>query len=835
MILAMNYNEQQQTIINSVQGAYLVSAPVGTGKTTVLVGRVLSALESGIPSEAILCLTFTNKAAEEMRSRLSVKLDKTDYDNLTISTFHGFCSAFIRAEAKALGLEPDWSIIDEEDQLRLMKSAMLELTGTTESGLDTQAVYKLLDRLYQEETRDSLASAGVQIKLPDQHQRLSVSDRNLGRRYAEILAEQHLIDFNGLVLLTLRALYTDETLLAKWSQRFQLVQLDEFQDTHLSEYLVVKQLARVHKNIALIGDLDQTIYAWRGSDPEKIVKLFSDHFAPVVQLTLSVNYRSPQTLITAFGNILDSLTHRHTQSMTGAKSNTDRHIRILSAYNYAEEASMVSDRLHDLSLTNPQASCAVLVRNRFQMTDIISALTRKGIPFLTVDQYDFFRRQEIRDLLAYVKIIFNKYDLDSAYRLVERPARQIGSVTINNIRNEGLDCGLRLCDFLELKNFQLLEPFANLLKAWNSDRIIVLDTETTGFSAERDEIIQVYAREIIKGKLGAEFHRYLRPTKSVGSSYEVHKLSDEFLASDGEDAGLVMKELFDFIGSSIIVGHNVRFDRDMIIGHGSRLGLEFKLTQFYDTLDLARRLIISENYKLGHLAKLLNLATATHSADDDVEATIGLLEYLIERLKSGVAKRETLFKKYSKKFYLLANLINAWQEDALKLRPAELLLKVWSESGLAEYYQADSVLDRQSNVQLLVRLFQERDQSNQSPATALKELISFSALTKNIDFMGLEQGKVPVITIHQAKGLEFDQVFIMGLNQGRFPRYNDENIEEQKRLFYVAATRAKEELYLSYANFDQYNKPLTRSVFVDYIDPKLITHPPVPNAVRSGG
>jgi DNA helicase-2/ATP-dependent DNA helicase PcrA len=260
----------------------------------------------------------------------------------------------------------------------------------------------------------------------------------------------------------------------------------------------------------------------------------------------------------------------------------------------------------------------------------------------------------------------------------------------------------------------------------------------------------------------------------------------------------------------------------MILGNCSRRGVAITINDYYDTLDLARRLIVSENYKLGNLAKQLNLATATHSADDDVAATIGLLDYLVDKLQHDAESRKNLFKTLGKKFYLLANLISGWQKDLSDLRPAELLIKVWQESGLEEYYQSEIDIKRQENFKLLHRLFKERDQKEKTAKTALRDLINFSVLSRDIDFLGLDQGKVPVITIHQSKGLEFDHVFLVGMNQGTFPRYREDQLEEQKRLFYVALTRAKEYLYLSYSNFDPYNKPLMRSMFLDYIDNKYI-------------
>ncbi|MBU4432611.1 UvrD-helicase domain-containing protein, partial [Patescibacteria group bacterium] len=259
----MNFNKNQQEIIDNINGAYLISAPVGTGKTTVLTERIIKALDSGVKPEEVLCLTFTNRAAEEMRARIKKRIgEKGVFEQLFIGTFHAFCVYFIKAEAKQIGVGADFVILDEDEQFEIFKNILdkkenVMLLGKNEK----RETLDLIERIYKRRLARLEIMIGCQVPAVEEDRNLD----ELEQMYIQELENQNAFDFNELVLLTLRSLYFDIRLKNKWAQKFKLIQLDEFQDTHLSEYLVIKELAKQHKNVALIGDLDQTIYSWRGS------------------------------------------------------------------------------------------------------------------------------------------------------------------------------------------------------------------------------------------------------------------------------------------------------------------------------------------------------------------------------------------------------------------------------------------------------------------------------------------------------------------------------------------------------------------------------------------
>lgn len=818
----MEFNEQQKKIINNIYGAFLISAPVGTGKTTVLTERVAVALEQGIKPEEILCLTFTNRAAEEMQQRIRRRIKKKEaMDAMTIKTFHGFCAYFIKAEAKRIGINSDFVIFDDDEQAEIIGKILEDYPGVIAGGQgEKRQIGDLIEKLYK--YRLNKLEREIGCDLPEE--RLDKALVEINEKYLNVLKSQNALDFNELVLLTLKSLYLDQELKNKWAKRYKFIQLDEFQDTHLSEYLVVKELGKIHKNVSFIGDLDQTIYGWRGSEPFFIVDLVKKHFAPVEEMHLEINYRFNKYISAAVKSFLGSFKKSSTKNMEcfDESIGDEKCVEVFAGRNLNEEVGRIIENIKNLRAGEPEAKIAVLLRTNPAISRVADVFSKNNIAHVTVDKYDFFRRQEVKDVYAYLKIIFNKFDLESAYRLVQRPARNIGPATVNAILEEGAPIGLKVSDFLSFKNYNYLEPFANLISKWNAGRIVVLDTETTGTNVLKDEIIQIYAIEVINGQAGKDFHFYLKNTIAVGTSAEVHGITDEFLREKGREPAEVLKELKDFINNDIVSGHNINFDLSILAENYKRKGIDIEFKEYYDTLDIAKRLLDSENYKLNTLAKLLGLSAATHDAKDDVLATVGLLGVLTNKLKARHLDRVDLFSRHSKKFIQLSALIDSWQKVAREKRPAEALQFIWQDSGLKDFYGADKDKERRfKSIETLIEIFQEKDDPERPADIVLRELIQFASLVRDINFLGLEKGKVPIVTVHQVKGLEFDYVFIAGVNEFRFPIYKSD-LEEEKRLFYVALTRARKKIFISYSNFDDYGKPMGKSPFISYIDEKYV-------------
>ncbi len=813
----MDFNQEQKEIIDSVFGVYLLSAPVGTGKTTVLTERVIKALENGVKPEEILCLTFTNRAAEEMSDRIRARVGKKEVSDLiTTKTFHGWCAYFLKAEAKEIGLSRDFAIFEEEEQREVMRQILSkhpEFPINEEK--EGREISELIERIYDWELLNLKKQIGVKIEEKDLDKTVSA----IAVEYRQTLSDQHALDFNELVLLTLRALYLNENIRKKWQDKYRFVQLDEFQDTHLSEYLVVKELIKNHKNAAFIGDLDQTIYSWRGSQPFFLKKLIQSHFPEFKEMSLTTNYRFNPNVLSAVKSFLGSFIKPETKELKTLKSDdvVEPAVSVFGAHNFNEEMSYVIDRIEKVKKDNPDERSVVIARANYLINRAAEVFEQKGVAHITVDKYEFFRRQEVKDVYAYLKIIFNRFDLEASYRLVKRPPRNIGATTMKNIIDQG-SCGLKVSDFLNFRNYKYPEPFFDLANRFAKGRVVVLDTETTGTDPFRDDIIQVFAAEVINGQVGRRFHHYMKNDVPVGFSESVHGISDEFLKEQGEEPAKILQELKEFLADSPPIGHNVNFDLAMIRENGKRRGVDFEFKEYYDTLDLSRRLVDSPNYRLGTLSEMFGLASATHDARDDVDATIGLLGVLVRMLSKGAPQRMTLWQEHSGKFLKLATLIDSWQKIVEHLRPAAVLEKIWEESGLREYYDNDDEADRRrKSVKELKDVFEEKDDSAKRAEASLRELIHYAALVKDINFIGLEKGKVPIVTAHQVKGLEFDHVFVIGANERTFPNYRSD-LEEERRLFYVALTRAKKKIYLTYSKFSDYGSPQAASRFIDCID-----------------
>jgi len=819
----MNFNKEQQSIIESIKGVFLISAPVGTGKTTVLTERVFQALKSGIKPEEILCLTFTNRAAEEMLERIRERVDdKQVFEKITIKTFHGFCAYFIKQESKRLNVNSDFTIFEDEEQIEVLKSVLENHPDYyINKEKEIKEIRALIEKIYKYRIKKMELSIGLKISEIE----IDKEEKEIAEEYMEALADQNAMDFDELVITTIKGLYLDEELKNKWSLMYKFIQLDEFQDTHLSEYLVVKQLAREYKNISFIGDLDQTIYSWRGSEPYFIVRLIKSHFPKMQEKHLKVNYRFNPSILGAVKSFLRSFEKSNTKELNShdTSSGTQKCIDVFSGYNFFEEISWVIENVQNIHEQDSNAKIVVLSRANYVIKKTANIFLQKGVSHITVDKYEFFRRQEIKDIYAYLKLIFNRFDLESSYRLVKRPPRKIGPVTIKNIREEGNSIALKVSDFLNFYYYRYPEPFANIINQWRKGRIVVLDTETTGVNTLEDEIIQIFAIEIIDGKKGREFYYFLKNTIPVGNSEKVHHISDEHLKKEGRNPKEVLEELKQFINDDVVVGHNVNFDLNMIYENGKRHSVDFDFKEYYDTLDMARRLVTDViNHKLGTLVKRFDLTVATHDARDDVLATVDLLDVLLSMLRKNQTKRINLFKKYSAKFINIATSIDKWQKMAKTKRPKDLMLQVWKESGLEEYYsKQDDSIDRIKSINELGDIFEKKDDSEKRSEVSLRELITYASLVKDINFLGLEQGKIPIVTAHQVKGLEFDYVFIIGVNNFSFPIYKAD-IEEEKRLFYVAMTRAKRKIFISYSRFKENNMPMQKSKFIDYIDSKYI-------------
>jgi DNA helicase II / ATP-dependent DNA helicase PcrA len=811
-------NTEQERIVSHLRGPLLVIAPVGTGKTRVLAERVVKAVQNGILAKRVLCLTFTNRAAQEMRARL----EQYSFDaarQATVKTFHALCAHLLHLEARQIGLPADFVIYDDMDCQELVKD-IFQIPNER----DVKDMMWQLENCKVGAAQDQLFLNGPkkQLFMPLGYAHLA----ELAMKYQEALHQRHALDFADLIYMTRAMMAERLDIRNRWEERFDFVQVDEVQDTQITEYEIVQLLACRCRNIALIGDVDQTIYGWRGSEPDAVLMQYRADFDPV-EYSLLYNYRATRTLLSAADSFASSFHHRYTKIIPARECENGVPIKVHQAQSEQLEGAWIASQIESMARGIHNFAyhrVAVLTRTNRRSQVVSAALKRRDIPHVTVEQYEFFRRQEIKDSLAYLHLVLNPFDTSALLRALLRPAHGIGDVTINKIMEDGEPYGLRLTDMIQPRTIASGDPYGDLLNAYNTGEIVVFDTETTGLSIEHDEIVELAGIRLKAGKPILKFQAFLKNTLPVGDSENVHHISDAFLAKNGRPASQVMQEFQQFCQGGLLVGHNVSYDIKMLAAHTRRLGLDVRSQPWADTWDIAHRFLQTHSYRLESLVEEYHLpASPTHRALDDVLATIELLNMLIPKISAHSEQRRVLVNRYGKAFVQLSQQVETWTRSMQRERPPTLLDQVLHESGLRDYYSKEP--QRLGNLGELERIFRERDQVAQHPETALRALVEFTALSKNVDHLSANDNRLPVITIHQAKGLEFDTVFLAGATEGEMPDYrcnSDEKLEEEKHVFYVGMTRARRQLLISAHTYNDRGWHRDRSSFIDEIDPTCL-------------
>lgn len=845
--MSITFNKKQQQVINELNQNILLSAGAGTGKTNVLSYRVANILNKNrANADEILCLTFTNKACRELKNRITSQLDFETANKITIRTIHGFAYQVITTTAKkAQTIFKEFVIFDDEDQKTLIRQTIANFPKAR--ALDIQYIVNCIEQLKQERALKHIYTKDIEDDYTTiYHQHLKFNKTfnqqqndnltkffqfdglNIIINYELALQQMHGLDYKDLIANAYR-LFQDENICSSWRKRYKYIMIDEMQDTSSFEYTMLENLFPAN-NIMLCGDEFQTIYEWRGSNPQKILTAFTEKYSPLI-INFNENYRSTRLLLEMAYNTLINLFHKETISHSYAKnllsksSELGHKIELKQANSLANEAQWIFQNIVNLlPLVKTPTQIAILVRQNNYLQNLTLHLNylaniynqknqETPIHFIQIDNIRFFKRQEIKDVLSIMKYLINPNDYLSLQRILINLIPNIGIRTIKQISSaEYLQNGLRLSDFINA-NFQNpnYEPFSDLISAYLSKDIIVFDIEGTGTDIFADNIIQLSAIKIRKGKKIAEFNCYLKSDKPVGDSEKVHHISDEYLQTHGENPKLVLQEFCQFIQDAIITGHNIR-GYDMDIFNQNLLKHNLKPVDFsninFDTLDLVRRFYPNlPNHKLEFLSNHFQFETkSNHNSLDDVFATWELLHKLLEdKIIPTAKKRSELINKQKNKFIHVAQIFQKLHNilnDNLLLE--NLIAQIVEEFNLVNIYKANATQDgavRLENIRNLFRLAKAELNSHRG-TNGIKELLQYASLSNtDLDALTSSHPKIPIITIHQAKGLEFDYEFLAGMNDDIFPSYfstrNGSITEEEKRLFYVAITRAKKALFLS--------------------------------------
>lgn len=617
-------NKEQKEAVLKTDGALLVLAGAGSGKTRVLTTRIAYLIEDKkVSPYEILAITFTNKAAKEMKDRL-IKLIGEVAKNIQVSTFHSFGLKIVRENCEFLGYDHNFVILDSDDTLTVIKRILKELN--------------LDPKIYNPTAiKNKISGCKNELITPDGYERFAVSEYEkvvleVYRRYSKTLKRNNSLDFDDLLVLPLKLFKEHKEVLEKYQDRFRYVLIDEYQDTNEAQYLLSKMISAKYKNICVVGDPDQAIYSWRGANYKNILN-FEKDYKDSTTILLEENYRSTKNILDAANCVIKNNQGRKEKNLWSKNGDGDK-LTYYRAYDEREEAQYVIREIKKM-LTNgvKEEEIAVLYRTNAQSRILEEEFLKANLPFRVVGSFYFYARKEIKDLIAYLRLIHNEKDNVSLLRIINTPKRGIGLKTIQN----------------------LIEK------------------------ADREET-SIY--EAITNGKELEFKKIIEDLKKVSDSVTLTELVDKVL-----DASGMKKEL--------------------------------------------------ENEK-------------------SLEADIRL-----ENLEE--------FKSITKSF--------EEREGVISLE--DFLLEVSLVSDVEEYKDGHD--------------------------------------------------RISLMTVHSVKGLEFDNVFVVGLEEGIFPHMNSlmdsQQLEEERRLCYVAITRARKKLYLVNARRrvlfgkDQVN-PASR--FIQEIDSNLV-------------
>ncbi|MFQ9977737.1 3'-5' exonuclease [Clostridium cadaveris] len=838
-----NLNEEQKKVAYNLCDNLLVLSPAGTGKTKTIAARCANIIFSGIEASKIMCLTFTNKACNEMKERIRTSVG-TVGDEIYIRTFHSFCFDVIKSEArKNTDISSDFLVFDEEDSREIIKEVNLKSypSRVLETFIydikhfslsmpkEVREDYKVLVNEYFKVNLETFKEKAIRKNDPiDCLKALVNYGHILLKKYDLILKERHGMDFSDLVVKCYE-IFEDDEIAIRWRNKYKFIQVDEIQDTSLLEYSIIEKLAKGN-NLSFFGDTNQTIYGWRGSKPFHILESFKKNFLPIKEIHLTTNYRSTDTLLNASCSYLDKV--RRVYFGNGIYLDTPisyfndegEKIKYKRYRTIEEEGNAICDIIKK-DYSDSLNSVAILTRNNELNKVYSSILEKRGIPAFLVDEYKFFRRKEIKDMLAFLKLALNKYDVNSMKRISFEFVAGVGDKTIEYIeKSENKAIGIRLTDFIEKATIEYGDPYYDLTEDIDIGNVVVFDVESTGVDVNKDEIVQIAAVKLCSDGSYTVFEEFLKPSKSVGDSERVHGFSDEFLKENGCKPQEGLRKFLEFIDGTVIVGHNVQYDLSILKSQLYRLGMsDYRIKDFYDTLDMSRKLFPElPNHKLSTLSDYIGVSQLPdHNAMNDILATKDVLLHMVKRLRSTYLDRMRVMSSYRKRFLPLYEIIVKLKKDIDIKRPHEVLNDIYIQCGVDKKYKNDP--KRIENLEELYLFFKKNDNININPRDSLRNLLTITSLSNSeIDRASGGENKVPIITVHQGKGLEFQCVFIPALNEGDFPSYfskTKEEMVEECRLFYVAMTRAKSKLYLSSHEFNgKRNKKESR--FLYYIDDK---------------
>jgi DNA helicase-2/ATP-dependent DNA helicase PcrA len=727
MNLLDQLNPRQREAAETVEGPVLILAGAGSGKTRVITYRIAHLIENlNIEPDAILAVTFTNKAAAEMVERVDHLLGGRMLRKPLISTFHSFCVRVLRRDIEALkvgdsGYKKDFAIYDDADQQSMVKGIMRRL-GVDDKQLKPSAV---LGRISWAKNR-MLDPQEMYLQSADP---ITEKVAHVFEAYRKELRKANALDFDDLLLETVRLLKSSQQVRERYQRRFEYLLIDEYQDTNRPQYELIKQLAGERHNLCVVGDEDQSIYSWRGADIRNILE-FERDFPEARVIRLEQNYRSTQNILEAASAVVAHNVKRKGKTLWTARQGGSK-IGYYEAPDGENEALFAADFIANwqrkaVEEGSEDTRIAVLYRLNSQSRLMEEAMRRYQLKYQVVGGFSFYERAEIKDMISYLKLINNPQDSIALLRVINTPARGIGKTTVETIERLSLETGMSLWGALgETTERRLLPPRA--CAALKSFQELIED-----------------ARAMLLGS----FVKRVSETAADG---------DEALRGDADSRRTAEQSLPEQTAAEIASPESIADDTSFDFGFEQQGLFGNELT--------------------GELAEADAATDATDFSFGDDEST--------EANVNAAAP------------------VEGFRAPGSAASVPEVLKFLIDRTGYIKQLEEEATPDAFARIENLRELVNAAMDSRDRGET-LAEFLDHAALVSDVDTYD-PRGQITLMTLHSAKGLEFNLVFLIGMEEGLFPHsraFNDpDQMEEERRLCYVGMTRAMDQLVLSQARF----------------------------------
>ncbi len=781
-------NPQQQEGIVSVDGPVLLLAGAGSGKTRVITHRIAYLIqERGVSPDAILAVTFTNKAAKEMEERVSKILGQTTLARPTLATFHSFCVRVLRRDIEALrtngkGLTRTFAIYDETDQQAVVKSALKRL------GIDDK----------QLKPRVALGRISwAKNHMIDPQEYFLASTNPLEEKIAHIfkiyrdeLFKANALDFDDLLLETVRLLKSSAEVRERYNRKYRYLLIDEYQDTNRPQYELMKLLGS-HSNVCVVGDEDQSIYSWRGADIKNILD-FEKDFPAARTIRLEQNYRSTQTILEGASAVVAQNTQRKGKNLWTSREGGSL-IGLYEAPDGESEAILIADRINKYLKSAGESEdlprCAVLYRTNSQSRLVEEALRRYAIQYHMVGGFSFYDRAEVKDLLSYLKLVQNPHDSIALGRVVNSPPRGIGKTTMDTLERMALTTGLSTWDAIDRAIADKLLP-ARALTALANFRKLIEDARA---------MIHLDGQDLA-GKLAADVGAPGNggPFPNVDGDDPGY---DALAAEASEAAPDETAFDFNFGANDPPAPPTVRAnDANTDFDTSFNFGFDFGPSEEISTL-------APENAELPETPEGPSTAPAVGGGAVSFNpfAPVPLKQSAADRIQQQNQARLDRIVSAQNGNHDQANAADdrAFRKPGDPATLPELIKFLNDRSGYLRALEEEGTPEAFSRIENLKELANAAQDAT-SRGETLAEFLDHAALVSDADQYTAE-ARVTLMTLHAAKGLEFPLVFLAGMEEGLFPHSrtltDPTQMEEERRLCYVGMTRAMDTLVMTRARY----------------------------------